>query len=166
MSRMNVNPERPGWDEYFCNLLGGIRLRASCPRRSGGSLIVDECRNIISTGYNGPPTGLPNCTESPCDGVDDKAGDTSNCIALHAEHNAIYFAGDRRASAHTIYCTMLPCMKCALEILQTPIRRVVYLEEYADARCRGLFLQGGVRLERFHRPQLKEDDRDGDDNNK
>lgn len=140
---------RPSWDQYFTQLLPVIKSRASCPRRQGGALIVDQHNNLISTGYNGTPSGMLNCIEHPCGGQDDPSGDTTNCLALHAEHNAIYYAGDRKSEAHTMYCTTLPCIKCALEILQTPIRRVVYLEDYPDKRCRGVFHQGGVSLEQF-----------------
>lgn len=140
---------RPSWDQYFVAMLPMVKARASCPRRQGGSIIVDENNVLVSTGYNGPPSGLPNCTEDPCPGVNEPSGTTSSCIALHAEHNAIYFAGDRKKYAHTIYCTTRPCMKCALEILQTPIKRVVYLEDYPDDRTLALLEQGGVTLERY-----------------
>lgn len=136
--------KRPDWDEYFVNLLPAIKLRASCPRRQVGALIVDRNNNIVSTGYNGPPSGLRNCIESPCAGAKDEAGSTENCQALHAEHNAIYFAGYRRDEAFTLYSTHKPCFKCALEILQTPIKRVIFLEDYPDDRGRVLLSKGGV----------------------
>lgn len=129
---------------YFLRLLPTIKSRASCPRRQTGAVIVDKKHRLISTGYNGPPSGLPNCTEKPCPGSNDVTGDTRLCIALHAEHNAIYFAGDRREQAHTMYCTTQPCTKCCLEILQTPIKRVIYLEEYPDVQGVRLLRQSGV----------------------
>lgn len=164
MSKLNDIKRRPSWDEYFCSLLQGVRARASCPRRAGGAIIIDDRQTLISAGYNGPPSGLPNCIEHPCDGVNDVAGDTSNCQALHAEHNAIYFAGDRRSTAHTMYTTMLPCFKCALEIAQTPIKRVVFLEDYPDKRCRPIFHQAGVELEQFILEEKKEKNYGDDDN--
>lgn len=136
---------RPSWDEYFLELLGALKLRASCPRRSCSAIVVDKDNNLISTGYNGPPTGIPNCLENPCDGVNDESGNTSRCMALHAEHNAIYFCNNRSA-AHTMYCTHLPCFKCALEICQTPISRVVYLDGYSDERSIKLFEMKGISL--------------------
>lgn len=140
--------KRPSWDEYFVAMLPVVKSRASCPRRQVGAVIVDEHHNLISTGYNGPPSGIPNCTTNPCEGATDPSGDTTKCLALHAEHNAIYFAGDRRSSAHTLYTTAEPCLKCALEILQTPIKRVVYLEEYPnDGRV--LLEKVGITVEKF-----------------
>lgn len=126
---------RPSWDEYFLAMLSIVKLRASCPRRQGGAIIVDELKRFVGIGYNGPPYKLPNCSKTrsegiPCPGIDDQSGDTTKCIALHAEHNAIFFSGDRIDLADTMYCTTEPCKKCALEILQTSIKRVVYLEDY------------------------------------
>lgn len=143
--RLQHGLDRPTWDEYWLALLPVVKSRASCPRRQGGVVIVDSNNNIISTGYNGPPSGMPNCTEHPCGGENDPSGDTTKCMALHAEHNAIYFAGDRRSSAHTMYCTTEPCLKCALEILQTPIKRVVYMEPYPN-QARVILAEAGIQM--------------------
>lgn len=145
---------RPSWDVYFMSLLPVIKSRASCSRRQVGAVIVDVHHNLISTGYNGPPTGLPNCTENPCGGQNDQSGDNTNCMALHAEHNAIYYAGDRKSEAHTLYCTTEPCDKCALEILQTPIKRVIYQTPYpSDGRT--ILIAGGVQFETFASTLIK-----------
>ena len=135
-----------------------VKSRASCPRRQTGAIITDGKHRLISTGYNGPPSGLDNCTEVPCPGADDVTGDTRFCIALHAEHNAIYFAGDRRESAHTLYCTTQPCTKCCLEILQTPIKRVLYLEEYPDKQGIGLLHHANVMANLYLYHDIKEED--------
>lgn len=136
---------RPSWDQYFLNLLNGVKLRASCPRRQCGAIIVSSSYELISTGYNGPPSRLQNCTEFLCGAENDSPGETSNCIALHAEHNAIYFAKDKILQANILYCTNAPCMKCALEILQTPIKKVIFLEDYADHRGKILLNKGNIQ---------------------
>lgn len=136
-------PERPDWDTYWLRMLPGVKARASCPRRQVGAIIVDSGNRILSTGYNGPPSGMPNCTEQPCEGAYVEKGPTELCIALHAEHNAIYFAGDNIMRAETLYCTTQPCVRCALEILQTPISKVVFLEDYPSDAGAKLLRQGG-----------------------
>jgi deoxycytidylate deaminase len=40
-------------------------------------------------------------------------------------------------------------MKCSLEILQTPIRRVLYLENYSDPQGTGLLRQANVEVIQF-----------------
>ena len=41
------------------------RERAACLRRHVGAILVSDQR-IIATGYNGTPTGFPNCDEGGC----------------------------------------------------------------------------------------------------
>jgi dCMP deaminase len=124
-------------------MLPGVKARASCPRRQVGAIIVDSGNRLLATGYNGPPSGLPNCTEHPCEGARVEVGPTDLCIALHAEHNAIYFAGDNIRYADTLYCTTKPCVRCALEILQTPITKVVFLEDHKSDAGAKLLREGG-----------------------
>jgi dCMP deaminase len=144
---------RPSWDEYYLDIVLGVKLRASCPRRQGGAVIIDDRQRILSTAYNGPPSKLPNCTETPCPGVNEPSGTTNLCLALHAEDNAIHFAGDRIDRADTLYCTTAPCTKCALRILQTPIKRVVYLEGYKDPMGIALLMSAGVQVEAWETQQ-------------
>jgi dCMP deaminase len=79
------------------------------------------------------PSGYPHCIDDPCPGRRDPKGDTSRCMAIHAEQNALLQCRqlDR---AHTIYSHTLPCFTCAKLIANTPIQRVVYVEPYADNR--------------------------------
>lgn len=135
---------RPNWDEYYLRLLDGIKSRASCPRRQCGAILVDKDYVLLSTGYNGPPSKLSNCTDMPCGAETGVSGDTSTCLALHAEHNAIYFAKYNIDKATTLYCTHSPCLKCCLEILQTPITSVIYLEQYTDTIGLNLLRRAGI----------------------
>ena len=65
-----------------------------------GAIITDKENHVLSTGFNGPPGGFDHCTSNPCAGANDKAGDTSNCMALHAEVNAVLQCLDL-SRAHT-----------------------------------------------------------------
>lgn len=137
---------RPTHDEYFIGLLAGVKLRASCPRRQGGAIIVDENYHILSSGYNGPGRGLPNCFDEPCAGRNDKSGDTSRCIAVHAEANAILQAGDRLRFAKKMYCTTRPCFNCCKLLTNTDIEEVIYIENYPDANGLELLQRKGIKL--------------------
>jgi len=50
-------------------------------------------------------------------------------------------------------------MKCSLEILQTPIKRVLYLEEYPDKQAESLLVQGGVLSTMYLYLDVKEENR-------
>lgn len=58
--------KRPSWDEYFMELASVVKKRADCTRRQVGALIVKDFR-IISTGYNGTPHGIKNCSVGGCE---------------------------------------------------------------------------------------------------
>lgn len=96
-----------------------------CKRKKVGALIVKD-RMIISDGYNGTPSGFENNCE-------DGAGKT-NWFVLHAEANAILKIASSTQSCKdaTLYITMSPCKECSKLILQSGIRKVVYMTVYSD----------------------------------
>jgi len=49
-----------GWDEYFYNVCVQVSRNSKCFSRRIGSVLVYD-KSIISTGYNGPPRGVPAC---------------------------------------------------------------------------------------------------------
>lgn len=133
-------------DEYYVAMLRLVAARSTCARRAVGAIFVDEKGRVLSTGYNGVPSGFPHCTEFPCEGANDARGDTSRCMAVHAEINAIIQCGDRLTRAHTAYVSCSPCFGCAKAIVNTPISRIVCLEEYADTHGREVLKRAGVKI--------------------
>ncbi len=96
-----------------------------CNRKQVGALIVRD-NMIISDGYNGTPSGFPNCCE-------DDNGET-HWYVLHAEANAILKVSKSTQSAKdaTLYLTLSPCKDCSKLILQAGITRVVFMKAYKD----------------------------------
>ena len=109
---------------------------SSCERKKVGAIIVKD-KMIISDGYNGMPSGFPNDCE-----ID---GETKPEV-LHAEANAITKLARSHNSSEgaTLYVTMQPCMECSKLIIQSGIKRVVYVESYRDARGLILLEQANV----------------------
>lgn len=95
-----------------------------------GAVIVSH-RHIRSTGYNGTPSGYANCDEGAC--PRGKSKDLSRpCVGLHAEANALLFAGPEEREGATIYITAPPCMDCAKLIANSGISEVVALAGDAE----------------------------------
>lgn len=91
--RMNIpdKDDRISWDDYFLLIAAVVSLRSTCNRRKYGSVIVRDNR-IISTGYNGAPTGAPHCLGHECRRMKENIphGERYDlCRAIHSEVNAL-----------------------------------------------------------------------------
>lgn len=124
---------RPSWDDYFLGIADAVAQRADCTRSLVGAVLVDENHRIVSTGYNGAPSGVPGClTSSACPrgrlSYDDfpPGSEYGNCIAFHAEHNAILYAEPALRAGTTLYITRRPCTGCHQLILAEGVSRVVW----------------------------------------
>ncbi len=75
-------------------------------------------------------------------------------IVCHAEMNAILNKNEANLTNSTIYVSMFPCNDCAKLIIQSGIRRVVYLsDKYANTEqikaSKILLRLSGVLMEQF-----------------
>lgn len=139
---------RPSWDEYFMSIALQVARRSTCDRAHVGAIIVKD-RRILTTGYNGSPSGLPHCDDVGHLLVD------GHCVrTLHAEQNAIIQAAYHGVSVHgsSIYVTHQPCLICAKMIINAGIRRVVYAGKYPDNLARQFMAEAGVGLQHFALP--------------
>jgi dCMP deaminase len=145
--------ERPSWDAYFMDIAGLVARRSTCLRRCVGAVIVKDKR-ILSTGYNGAPSGIAHCAETGClrELLKVPSGERHElCRGIHAEQNAIIQAAYHGVSIReaTLYCTNLPCSICAKMIINAGIRTIVYLFGYADAMSEEMLRQAGITVRRL-----------------
>lgn len=138
------------WDGYFLNIARETARRSNCVRRQHGAVIVRK-RRIQSTGYNGPPSGHPHCDEGACPRANSDAASGwghDNCIAIHAEANAILYSNPADRDGATIYITGVPCFGCAKLIANSGITEVVATgAAYEDwDRVREFLLDCNVRV--------------------
>lgn len=125
---------RPNWDEYFMKIAEATASRSNCCRRNVGAVIVKDNR-IISTGYNGTPRGIKNCSDGGCPRCNSSASSGENldqCLCSHAEENAIVQAAYHGVSVKdsSIYTTFSPCLICTKMIINAGIKEVIYKELY------------------------------------
>jgi dCMP deaminase len=134
---------KPSFDDIYMELAENLAKRSHCVKAQVGAVLTKDTR-IVSLGYNGPPAGTHNCDiEWPVEGCPrDSKGSCS--LALHAEQNAILYASKNNVSIEgsTLYVTLSPCISCARVIYTTGIKRVYYLNSYADFK--GLKSDEGV----------------------
>ena len=130
--------ERPSWDQYFMLITRQVADRSTCSRAKVGAVIVRD-KNILATGYNGSPAGLPHCMEVGCLIYESRtpSGDVEeNCFrTIHAEINAIAQAAKNGSSIRDadIYITHTPCIHCFKVLINTGIKRVLYEKPYKIA---------------------------------
>ena len=125
-------------DALYMEMAKLMAKRSTCLRKQVGAVVVKDAR-IVSTGYNGVPSGYPHCDEGKCGGCS---------ISIHAEMNAIAFAAKEGVSikGSTLYCTMSPCINCAKVIVNSGIVRVKYEEEYRDREGLEFLMRLGLIL--------------------
>lgn len=139
---------RPTWDEYFMMIAHDVSTRATCIRRKVGAVIVKDKR-ILSTGYNGVPTGITHCTPETClrNIYNVPSGQRHElCRGLHAEQNAIIqaaFHGVSIAGA-IIYVTHQPCSICTKMLINAGIKKFIFEHPYNDELAQAMMDEAGV----------------------
>lgn len=111
-------------DHYFMSLAFEVAKGSKCVRAQYGSVIVSQDGRIVSTAYNGKPRG------SVCDqhcfrlGLPPNAPKENCC--LHSEANAVLFCDPLAREGGTLYVSGVPCNDCALVVMQSGVRRLVF----------------------------------------
>jgi dCMP deaminase len=126
----SISHQRPSWDEYFLMLAKLASTRSTCLAFPVGAVIVKN-KQVLATGYNGPPSGSVHCVAqgycyeglSSCDASKDMPS-----RAVHAEANALAQAAKHGISTDgaSIYVTLEPCLYCLKLIISAGIHEVFY----------------------------------------
>jgi dCMP deaminase len=147
---MMTQAKRPSWDSYFMQLAFVVAARSTCLRRQVGAVMVKE-KQILSTGYNGSPSGLLHCDEVGClrQSLSVPSGERHEiCRAVHAEQNALVQAAKHGVAiaGADLYTTLQPCVQCTKMIINAGIRRVVYTQSYPDQLAVDMAKEAGLEL--------------------
>lgn len=115
-------------EAWMVELAKVVALRSTCIKRAVGAVVFDTDGQVVSTGYNGPPSGQPHCIDVPCKAIGMKAPESHlACRASHAEENALLRAG-RKAKGGTLAITTTPCYNCAKMIVNSGINVIITAE--------------------------------------
>ena len=127
-------------DKTFINIAKEVGTLSHCTRSKVGAVLVKD-GNVISFGYNGTPAGMDNTCEE---------NDVTKDEVIHAEMNAILKAakGGNAVDGSTLYLSLSPCQNCCKLIIQSGIKRVVYLEGYRDLKPIE-FLSKFIQVEKY-----------------
>lgn len=131
----------------YLDLAERVAKESYCKRLQVGAIIVKD-GNIISFGYNGTPSGMPNkCEES----------DVTFSYVLHAESNAITKACKSPISTEgaSMYITHSCCLECAKLIIQSGIKKVYFMHKYRDESGIKLLQNCGVYASQYKAKNIK-----------
>ncbi len=139
-----VSPDDPVWakHDFYMRLAGVVESGAKCLGSRVGAVAVRDDR-VLGMGYNGTPSGYPNCTEqergcrrcalrhdAPAGVLTGRLYDI--CLCVHAEQNVVVTAarfGVALADAW-VYTTLQPCFGCLKELMQLRVRGIVFLRPW------------------------------------
>jgi len=118
-------------DRNFINIASEIAKASKCVSKQVGAVIVRDGR-ILSTGYNGTPSGFTNCCDHWEGQYTSEHHEWSKTYEIHAEMNAIIWAAREgiKIKDATIYVTLEPCSDCSKNIIASGIKRIVYDKSY------------------------------------
>ena len=141
---------RPSWERYFMDITHLVAKRSTCIRRQVGAILVKDKR-ILSTGYNGAPSGVEHCLDVGClrEQKNIPSGERHElCRGSHAEQNAIVQAAAYGTSINDaiLFCTNLPCSICIKMIINAGINSIFYEEGYPDSLSEKLMKEAGIAL--------------------
>lgn len=137
--------------EFLQWAVDGAKIFARCSKRQYLAIVVAENGRVAGTGFNGAPAGMKNCTDGGCPRAIEGSASGSNydnCVAIHAEENALLFSDAGARAGGTIYVNGPPCFGCAKKIANSGIRRIVYIpdESYKDwPRIRTFLSSAGIK---------------------
>lgn len=116
------------WEDYFMSVALISAQRSKDPATQVGACIVNEDERIIGVGYNGFPIGCSDDSFPWSKSTEDPI-DSKHVYVVHAEENAIInrFSADLKNS--TIYVSLFPCSRCAQLIIQSGIKRIVFMSD-------------------------------------
>ena len=104
------------WDHRFMGLAHYIAAWSKDDSTLVGCVIVDDKNRIISVGFNGPARRVNDVYSSR---------EQKYLRTIHAELNALFFANTDTTGC-TAYVTHPTCARCASNLIQNGIARVVF----------------------------------------
>ena len=117
-------------------------------RKKVGAIIVKN-GSIISTGWNGLPSGMPN--ELIETWSDESQEMITHPLVIHAEKNAINKCLEHNLNIEgcDMYITLSPCVDCARATIAAGIKHVFYRTQYSNTEGIEFLLDNDVSVTRI-----------------
>ena len=138
----NVTKKRPSFPEIYMKFAEIVSTRSTCGRLQVGTVITTEdFRKVISIGYNGNASGLPNKCDRETPG---------DCGCLHSEENAVINCDVPRETKKIVFVTHLPCPMCAKRLINLGgVQKVYYKNDYRVHDALDILKMSGIQVEQL-----------------
>jgi dCMP deaminase len=106
----------------------------------GALIVTSDNTQVLSLGYNGNATGMSNVPQSEepgCSGL------------LHAEINALLKLDYNNPKDKVMYLTLSPCEYCAMAIINSGIKKVIYKEKYRNNSGIKMLHRAEINIEQY-----------------
>lgn len=118
-----------------CQMIG--EQFSTCGKRQYGAIVLDQFGHVIGTGTNGGPKGYKHCVDGGCPRFQEMTASGSpydNCIAIHAEENALLHSDFSQRYGGTIIVNGPPCWQCTKAICNSRLATLVHYTDpnYSD----------------------------------
>ena len=133
---------RPSFPEVYMKFAWIIASRSTCNRLQVGTVITTtDYRKVISVGYNGNASGLPNQCDRDVPG---------SCGCLHSEENAVINCDVPRDVQKIVFVSHLPCPMCAKRLINLGgIQKVFFGEDYRIRDSVDILTGAGIQIEQL-----------------
>lgn len=148
---------KPKFIDYYMNIAQLTAQLSYAKRLQVGAVIV-KGNQILSSGYNGMPSGWENICEITIPEQIDPDTRTitpehvkSKPEVLHAERNALdkVAMSNESTLGAVMFTTHAPCLECAKSIYNTGITNVYYKEEYRSNDGINFLKKTGVHVHKY-----------------
>ena len=105
------------------------QLFSTCSKKQYAAFILAPNNRVVGFGYNGSPPGHPHCNQGGCPRLSEQSspGTTyDNCIANHAEANALLWSDSISRQDGTLIINGPPCFGCCKLIASSGISKLVH----------------------------------------
>ena len=132
------------WEEYFMELAKLTAKRSKDPVTQVGA-IINKNKRVIGLGYNGFIDIPDNDKLFPWTKNSNNYEEIKYSYVIHAEANAILNSTSSIKDS-TLYVTLFPCRECAKLIIQSGIKKIVYLDYKEDLAALRMFKAANIEI--------------------
>lgn len=135
------------------------QIFSTCDKRKYAAFVLAPNSRVVGFGYNGSPPGHAHCDQGACPRLHSNSphGSTyDNCIANHAEANALLYSDSYARQGGTLIVNGPPCYGCSKLIASSGVTRLVHYvdpayEQWSD--CVDLLLTSNISIISVSRPE-------------